>query len=447
MPSEKDKKWYSKIFSFFPGHRASVTRNSAEDEAVNDSAHSAIDNPPEKKISKKIGKKIKDTLKNDSSENNCPPTEEKESPETEEKNETISQIDEFKDIFNRVIEPEERTFKNYLSLKFWNKKRNIYKKIREKEKQDLNIYAVLSDGARPSIEYYVLTILSCIIATLGLIQGATAIIIGAMIVAPLMTPILAFSLAVIWGDFPLLRISVSSILKGIFWGIVISSLIAYVVPLPTLSDEIISRTHPSLFDVMIALASGIVGAYGYSNKKISNTIIGIAIAVALMPPLCTIGIGIGIGKINVAAGAALLFLINLVSISLAGAAVFWSMKIHPIHADQDKIKKRALSQIIISFIVLILISIPVGIYMYEGYRLSEAEKDTINAFKSRFPGISIFNSEIENRKGRIAIILTLTGDEIPDKNKIMELKNIILKEHTEIAGIKIRFFVSRILTQ
>ncbi len=189
-----------------------------------------------------------------------------------------------------------------------------------------------------------------------------------------MTPILAFSLGVIWGDLVLMKTSLLSILKGTLIAIGISAAIAYLVPMASYSPEIIARTKPTLFDIMVAIASGVVGAYGNANRRISNTLVGIAIAVALMQPLCTIGIGLGSFNYSIATGAAILFIINLVSISLAGAFVFWVMKIHPVLADEDKVKRRALYQIVLSITILVLIAVPVGIYMVEGYQLEKAQQ-------------------------------------------------------------------------
>ena len=363
------------------------------------------------------------------------------------KDEIQSQKESIKELFEVVINPEERTLKNYTSYSFWKEKSVKYKKLREKEKEDLNVYGILSDGARPSIEYYVLTVLSCIIATIGLIQGSTAVIIGAMIIAPLMTPILAFSLGVIQGDFSLMKTSVVSIGKGVFWALLISSAIAYIIPLPEYSNEIISRTHPSLFDILVALASGTVGAYGYANKKISNTLVGIAIAVALMPPLCTIGIGLGTFNLGMATGASVLFLINLVSISLAGAVIFWTMKIHPIVVDQSEIKKRAIGQILVSIIVLTGIAVPVGIFMREGYQLTEAKQAAVDVLKQELHDVSIFNMESEKTKNGIQVNIILTSPVTPEYKKLEDIRTQFLKKYTIISDIKVRFIQTKSIVE
>lgn len=348
-------------------------------------------------------------------------------------------------MLDHVIEPEERTLKNYISISFWKDKREQYAKIKSKEKQDLNVFKLLSDGARPTIEYYILTILSCIIATTGLIQGSTATIIGAMIVAPLMTPILAFSLGVIWGDIDLIKTSMQSIIKGTVIAILISALIAYLVPIPTYSGEIIARTKPSLFDIIVAVASGIVGAYGNANKKISNTLVGIAIAVALMPPLCTIGIGLGKFNIEIATGATILFIINLVSISLAGAIVFWAMKIHPVLADEGQVKKRALYQIAMSIIILVAISIPVGIYMWDGFKIATSQETVRKVMLQDYPGLSIFQMKTERIRHGHRLILIITGKQQPGQEDIDALKNRIMRENSGIRETLIQFIQSSTL--
>lgn len=383
----------------------------------------------------------------------APPSAEKKKPDKSDEQEGLAKVRErisstsqdVRGMLDHVIEPEERTLKNYTSIGFWKEKRGQYAKIKAKEKQDLNVFKVLSDGARPTIEYYILTVLSCIIATTGLIQGSTATIIGAMIVAPLMTPILAFSLGVIWGDIDLIKTSMQSIAKGAIIAILISALIAYLVPIPIYSAEIIARTKPSLFDIIVAVASGIVGAYGNANKKISSTLVGIAIAVALMPPLCTIGIGVGKFSREIATGATILFIINLVSISLAGAIVFWAMKIHPVLADAVEVKKRALYQIVLSIIILVAISVPVGIYMWDGFKIATSQERVRKVILQDYPGYSIFQMKTETTSGGYRLMLILSGKTQPGPEQISLLKDRITRENGSINEIVIQFIQSSTL--
>ncbi|HOP63888.1 MAG TPA: TIGR00341 family protein [Spirochaetota bacterium] len=350
-----------------------------------------------------------------------------------------ARIDDLKNFMGHVIEPEERTLKNYMDIGFWKSKRELYKGLREKEKQDQNVYQNLFNGASPTIEYYILTVLSCLIATTGLLQGSTATIIGAMIVAPLMTPILAFSLGVIWGDIPLIRTSAFSLFKGIMISLFISSALAFLIPMEGYSTEITARTSPTIFDIIVAFASGLVGAYGSANKRISNTLVGIAIAVALMPPLCTIGIGIGTLNKTVASGAALLFLINLVSISLAGAIVFWGMEIHPIAAEDGAVRKRAIYQILISIIILTTISIPVFIYMKHGFLISRATRTAGEIIQNELPDVSLIELKMKEKDEKFRFTATISGSEKPDSGKNEAIIQKAAAADSRIGGIKLMF--------
>ena len=316
-----------------------------------------------------------------------------------------------------------------------------YRRDREKEKQDLNVYQVLSDGARPSIEYYVLTVLSCIIATAGLITGSTAVIIGAMIVAPLMTPILAFSLAVVWGDLALVRGSLFSLARGVVLAVGISALISVLVPIAAPSAEIISRTHPTLYDIIVALVAGVLGAYGYANRKINSAVVGIAIAVALMPPLCTVGIELGKGAYSSAAGASLLFAINLVSISLAGSVVFLVMKIHPRSEADGGAKRRALYQIVLSAAVLVAIAIPVAAYVRTGYILEQSRQAAARILTATLPGSRVFSSEALAQGSAYVLRLTIVGTHDPQPAQLLQARAEIrsqcpLFERTDITFLK-----------
>ncbi len=355
------------------------------------------------------------------------------------KDKTSSRVDGIKNFMGHIIEPEERTLKNYTDIGFWKSKRELYRELREKEKQDQNVFQNLSNGARPTLEYYILTVLSCLIATTGLLQGSTATIIGAMIVAPLMTPILAFSLGVIWGDIGLIRTSTFSLFKGIIISLAISSALAFIIPMEGYSSEITARTSPTIFDIIVAFASGLVGAYGSANKRISNTLVGIAIAVALMPPLCTIGIGIGTFNKTIATGAALLFLINLVSISLAGAIVFWGMRIHPLAVQDEDVSKRAIYQIVISIIILTAISIPVGIYMKNGFLMNRATRTAGEIIQSELPGITMLELKREPAGERYFFTATVSGSEKPETGKAAIITKKASDSDWRIAGIKLMF--------
>ena len=187
----------------------------------------------------------------------------------------------------------------------------------------------LAPAASPGLDFFLLVVLSCSIATLGLITDSAAVIIGAMLLAPLMTPIIGIGMASITGDSRLLKGAVSTLLKGVFLAILLAALVTLVnnylpiISLQELPNEVMARTRPTPIDLVIALSGGLAAAYALTKPNLSAALPGVAIATALMPPLCTIGIGISLGRWDVAGGATLLFITNTVAIAFASALVFF----------------------------------------------------------------------------------------------------------------------------
>jgi uncharacterized hydrophobic protein (TIGR00271 family) len=355
------------------------------------------------------------------------------------------------EMFDRVIEPEERTLSNYFNLDFWREKYGEYQVIRKKEEGDISTHKALSAGASPTREYYILTILSTVIATAGLIMGSTAVVIGAMIVAPLMTPILALSLGVVWGDLRLMRNAFISIMFGSLLAVFISAFMAFLLPEVAYTNEILSRARPGFYDIVVGVASGLVGAYGFANSKVSSSLVGIAIAVALLPPLCTIGIGLGFLDVQVALGALVLFIINLTTISLAGALVFWILQIHPFDADKEEVKRRAISQIALSLALLVLIALPLAYFTYDRYRLKNATGNATAAVEEYLPDVRVLDMSTERIDSVPGIVhsyrmlIVLTGSEMPSPEMIDEMERVITKKGSAITDVRVEFFKTDVL--
>ena len=193
----------------------------------------------------------------------------------------------------------------------------------------------LRDSCTPDFDFFLLVVLSAVIATLGLLTNSAAVIIGAMLVAPLMSPIIGIGLASLTGDARLFRDSGVALVRGAFLAILMAVFLAWgnrYLPFVTLQElpaEVLSRTRPSPIDLTIALAGGMAAAFALAMPSISAALPGVAIATALMPPLCTVGIGIAMGRWDVAGGALLLFLTNAVTIAFAGMLVFFALGFAP----------------------------------------------------------------------------------------------------------------------
>ena len=231
-----------------------------------------------------------------------------------------------------------------------------------KVEEQLELRESMRDSARPGVNYFVLTILSAIIATLGLLLNSAAVVIGAMLVAPLMSPIMGFSLGVIVGDVRMIRLSIEAILKGFVLAILISALATLFSPFNAMTREILIRTQPTLVDMVIALASGMAGAYALARKGVAAALPGVAIAAALLPPLSVVGIGLALGEAQILAGSLLLFITNIAAISLAGVIIFLMLGVRP-EIWLPEAKKRVRRSLVAFVILLVVIAIPLGAIM------------------------------------------------------------------------------------
>lgn len=220
----------------------------------------------------------------------------------------------------------------------------------------------LGQSSAPGFDYFLLVVLSCAIATFGLITDSAAVIIGAMLVAPLMSPILGLSLASVAGRQKMFQRAAVAEFEGILLAIVLSwfvSWLAHILPFGVLEElpgEVMARTRPTPFDLGIALAGGAAAAYALAQPRISAALPCVAIATALMPPLCTVGIGLSLGRLDVASGAFLLFLTNFMAISFAGIVVFAGLGFRP--ESTEDLWWRIPRTMIVSAVLVLLTTIP-----------------------------------------------------------------------------------------
>ena len=265
------------------------------------------------------------------------------------------------------------------------KAKTIFSKIKSPVRkipfdQRREIIAEITDSSSPGFDFFLLVILSTSIATLGLITDSPAVIIGAMLVAPLMSPIIGIGLASIIGRKTLLRSSLSALLRGAILAIGLSALIAFInsklpfVSFHDLPTEIVSRTHPSPIDLVIALAGGLAAAYSLTEARLSAALPGVAIATALMPPLSVIGIGIALNRGDVAGGAFLLFITNAVTIAFASAIVFFLRGFNPYPLENNRKLPPSLQ---LSALLIIILLIPLT-YFSIGFVQQATEYRTIN---------------------------------------------------------------------
>ena len=213
-----------------------------------------------------------------------------------------------------------------------------------------DLFLSLKESANVSSTYVLLMVLSALLATLGLFLNSPSIVIGAMVLAPLMAPIISLSMGLLRSDHDLSRRSFSTLFIGMFIALSLSALIAFILPFQEVTNEIEGRLHPSTLDLLVAVFSGVAGAFASARENIAKSLPGVAIAVALVPPLCVSGIGIGWMNYEVFYGAMLLFMTNLTGIIMAAGLSFMVIGFAPF--------TRAKKGIIISIFMVSVISIP-----------------------------------------------------------------------------------------
>ncbi|MGE0599072.1 MAG: DUF389 domain-containing protein [Dehalococcoidia bacterium] len=201
------------------------------------------------------------------------------------------------------------------------------------EAERMRTYSSMRRSARGGPDFTFLIIVATAIAGLGLCANSATVIIGAMLVAPLMTPIMGLGMGVSVGDARLVRISAQSIMRGVVTVLAVGLTLGFLIPVGSLTGEMVAPTHPAPLDVAVALASGAGGAYALCRRGAASALPGVAIAVSLVPPLTTSGIAAAAGQEQAAAGASLLFLLNLTAVSFASTVVFLWLGFRP-HADR-----------------------------------------------------------------------------------------------------------------
>ncbi|RDV16427.1 TIGR00341 family protein [Pontibacter diazotrophicus] len=216
-----------------------------------------------------------------------------------------------------------------------------------------DLFKVLRDNSKVNSSYLTLMVLSTLLATLGLFSNSSPVIIGAMILAPLMAPIISLSMGVLRQEKKLMINSAKTIGYGLLLSYLAAIFLTLLTPLHTLNEEITARIRPNLLDLGVAIVSGIAGAYAHAREEVAKTLAGVAIAVALVPPLAVSGIGIGWGEWQVFFGAMLLFLTNLAGIVLAGAITFMLLGFSPFQL--------ARKGLFVSLTLVALISFPLGL--------------------------------------------------------------------------------------
>ncbi len=223
-----------------------------------------------------------------------------------------------------------------------------------------DVHRIMRRGAQPTSDFLVTLTLAAALAALGLLMDNPAIVIGAMIVAPLMTAILSVGFSIVLGDPRLFWRAVGTTMRGVALAVVMGIVVGLVVPGAEPTAQVLNLAEPSILDLAVALLAGTAAAYAISRKEISAALAGVAVAASLTPPLVNTGLGIAFGDWAIAGGAALIFVANLVAIVATSGFVFLWMGFRPQPGDPDRAATQRRGFRAFS-ILLVLIAIPLVI--------------------------------------------------------------------------------------
>ena len=257
-------------------------------------------------------------------------------------------------------------------------------------------------------------IFAIFLASLGLNTNSTAVIIGAMLISPLMGPIMGFGLGLGIADFDLVKRSLRNYLTATLFSVVTATIYFLISPISEAQSELLARTSPTIYDVLIAFFGGLAGIVAGSTKSKGNVIPGVAIATALMPPLCTAGFGLATGNLSYFLGAFYLYFINTVFISLSTYIVVRVLK-YPNKEFLDK--KRAM---VVRRYMMIIVTCTIIPSLYLTYRVlrNTVFDEQVRSFVNKeldFPNTQVLSRTVAvDTAGRKALNVVLLGDEVPD---------------------------------
>ncbi len=258
----------------------------------------------------------------------------------------------------------------------------------------------ITDAAHPGQHYYVLTVLSALIAAFGLLANSTAVVIGAMIVAPLMGPIMGLALGLASGNRKLAESSLLAEALGAGLCLLIALAIGRMPYTLGLTSEILARTQPTIYDLVVALAAGAAGAYAMVDARVSGSLPGVAIAVSLVPPLAASGLCLGAGQEQLAAGAMILFLANFVAIQLAASTVFLLTGVATVNATRRTTPRQLIRRFGPSLLALVVVGwflTRTLLGLLADHQLRDAIERELHTALANTPGTKLESLSIERR--------------------------------------------------
>jgi uncharacterized hydrophobic protein (TIGR00271 family) len=278
------------------------------------------------------------------------------------------------------------------------------------------VLKAVRDGSEPTRVYWLMNALATVIACYGLFTNSPAVVIGSMVVAMLLNPIAGVAMGLNNSDRPLLRTALLSLAGGIVWILTIATVVGLIHHEVPLTAEVLSRTKPDLFELIIALASGAAGAVAVLSARVGTALVGVAVATALVPPLAAAGILLARGDFVLAGGAFLLAVTNVAAIQVAFSAVFWVGGYRRITAVGRAGFLAFLRKDLLSVGFLFLLAIVFGVQLHNAINTSFFESGVRAALRGRFnelSGFRVVDVSLAKQAGTTVVRAVVRGPKVP----------------------------------
>jgi len=343
--------------------------------------------------------------------------EQDNSPNVDEHKEHESDEEEVQEEKEAKLE----SYKQFVAEQFNNKKVD-YPEVRVR----------IEANALPSRMYFIMNILSAIIASYGLVTNSAAVVIGAMLVAMMLGPITGVALAIIDYRMPLLRKSLVTVFLGVSLVLVVGFIVGWLHKDQPLTAEILSRTQPTSMDLMIALAGGTAGAYAMVSPHLSVAVVGVAVATALVPPLAASGILFANGELQLGFGALLLAVTNIIAIQFTNALVLWVLGFRRL-VDNDYKSNNYLTFLQRNAVTLLLLG---GLGTYLTINLQTNAKQQVfessvkEAINSYFidQGNVLTNTQFDTSDENQVVRAVVRGETTPTSTDVRKIEAVITQD-------------------
>jgi uncharacterized hydrophobic protein (TIGR00271 family) len=280
-------------------------------------------------------------------------------------------------------------------------------------------------GSEPGGRFYALVATSTLIACLGLIANSTAVIIGAMVVAPLMTPIFGISLALVRGEGRMLGRALRAEIIGVVLAVGLAALFGSIPMALEVTPEMLARTAPNLLDLLVAVLAGFAGAYAMINERLSPALPGVAIATAIVPPLANVGLCLAVGANHGAYGSFLLFLANFLAILMVSSLVFiGGGLVQAVPIARWGFARRFWIPAL-GFMTVTALLTPPLVHIVKDRYLTSAIKRVISEQLDQLPTTAMFRMNHEEHLGQLYILATVRTPRVIEPYRVKVIQDAL----------------------